>query len=80
MGQVTTRGRRLTTTEMLKLQHMKPGRIILPPKVTLAHFHGMIGNSMSVNIIESLLVMLHRAAPDVMGLIDSLHDRWSAAA
>eukprot|EP00969_Alexandrium_andersonii_P005441 235998-Alexandrium_andersonii.AAC.1 len=44
---VTTRGRRLNTREMLKLQAMDPDRFMIPNGVPLGAFNGMIGNSMS---------------------------------
>ena len=74
---VTTRGRRLNTEEMLKLQNMRPGRLRVPEGVPLAEFHAMIGNSMSVNVIEALLAMLSRACPSVLQT-GPLPDQWSA--
>ena len=73
---VSTRGRRLTTAEMLKLQSMRPARLVVPPSVPESAFRAMIGNSMSVNIVEVLLAMLSRACPGVLG--PPLRDRWSA--
>ncbi len=58
---VSTHGRRLGTTAMLKLQGMRPDRIQLPPSVSASRFNAMIGNSMSVNIVEALLGMLRRS-------------------
>ena len=74
---VTTRGRRLSTAEMLKLQFMQPERLHVPEGVPLSEFHAMIGNSMSVNIVEALLSMLGRACPDVLKT-GPLPDPWSA--
>ena len=74
---VSTRGRRLSTAEMLRLQGMRPARFVVPPSVPTPAFHGMVGNSMSVNIIEVLLAMLSRACPAVLGATP-LPDRWSA--
>ena len=65
---VSTRGRRLTTPEMLKLQSMRPARLVVPPSVPESAFRAMIGNSMSVNIVEVLLAMLSRACPGVLDL------------
>ena len=73
---VSTRGRRLSTAEMLRLQGMRPARCVVPPSVPTPAFHGMVGNSMSVNIVEVLLAMLSRACPGVLG--SPLRDRWSA--
>ena len=74
---MTTRGRRLNTEEMLKLQNMRPGRLRVSEGVPLAEFHAMIGNSMSVNVIEALLAMLSRACPNVLQT-GPLPDQWSA--
>ena len=62
---------------MLRLQGMRPARFVVPPSVPTPAFHGMVGNSMSVNIIEVLLAMLSRACPAVLGA-PPLPDRWSA--
>ena len=74
---VTTHGRRMNTEEMLKLQNMRPERLNVPEGVPMAEFHAMIGNSMSVNVIEALLAMLSRACPKVLQT-DLLPDQWSA--
>ena len=63
---VTTHGRKLRTSEMLALQNMTPDRVKKPDNVSEPIFQGMIGNSMSVNIIETILAMLSRAAPTVL--------------
>ena len=73
---VTTRGRRFLTPEMLKLQHMDPVRVTRPSCVLLRLFHGMIGNSMSVNVVEVVLVAQSRCAPSVFGG-HVLHNKWS---
>ncbi len=74
---LSTRGRRLSTAEMCKLQAMDPARLRVPQGVSTPQFRKMLGNSMSVNIVEALLVMLNKAAPDVMH-VAPLRDRWSA--
>ena len=73
---MSMRGRRLTTAEMLKLQSMRPARLVVPPSVPESAFRAMIGNSMSVNIVEVLLAMLSRACLGVLG--SPLRGRWSA--
>ncbi len=63
---ISTHGRRLGTEAMLKLQGMRPNRLQLPPTVSANNFNAMIGNSMSVNIIEALLRMLRHSCPTLM--------------
>ena len=75
---VTSYGRRLGTDAMLKLQHMNPERLRRPNIVPMNAFNSMIGNAMSVNIVEVLLVMLSRSCPSVLGTKAPLPDRWSA--
>lgn len=74
---ISTHGRRLSTSEMLQLQNMRTDRLEVPDSVPPAAFRGMIGNSMSVNVVEALLAMLSKAAPQVMRA-GTLPDRWSA--
>lgn len=73
---ISTHGRFFDTKEMLALQHMRHDRVRRPEEVSLPQFHSMIGNSMSVNIIEVLLAMLSRSTPAVFP--GPLPDRWSA--
>ncbi|MCP4241424.1 MAG: DNA cytosine methyltransferase, partial [bacterium] len=75
---LSTRGRRMSTAEMCKLQGMDPARLRAPNDVSEFQFRKMLGNSMSVNVVETLLVMLNKAAPEVMHVTSPLHDRWSA--
>ena len=75
---VTSYGRRLGTDAMLKLQHMNPERLRRPNNVPMNAFNGMIGNAMSVNIVEVVLVTLSRSCPSVLGNNAPLPDRWSA--
>ena len=77
--QVTTRGRRFTTSEMLSLFHMDSARLRRPETVTTKRFHGMIGNSMCVNVLEALLVMVQRAAPSILRA-PHVRDNWSKEA
>lgn len=63
---VTTHGCRMGTETMLKLQGMDPDRIKRPSDVKLGLFNAMIGNAMSVNVVEVLLAMLSRSCPQVL--------------
>jgi len=69
---VSSRNRRQTLEEMLRLQGMNP--TILKKSVSRAQIGKQIGNAMSVNVLERLLV---RALP-AAGLVSSrqLEDRW----
>ena len=63
---------------MLKLQHMNPKRARKPDDVAIGSFNGMIGNAMSVNIVETLLAMISRACPKALEiericLVDGRH-------
>lgn len=70
---VTNRGRRLNLAEMLRLQGMRPDTFI--QAVSNAQLGKQIGNAMSVNVLERLLVQLLPAA----GLCPAskLTDRWA---
>lgn len=73
---VTTRGRRMTVDEMLRCQGMER---CFKQVVSDRALGAQIGNAMSQNIIERLLIRLLPAA----GLVSKeypLHDRWAAAA
>ena len=74
---ISSHGRFFTTGEMLELQHMRRDRLRVPESVTTAKFHEMIGNNMSVNIVEVILAMLSRSTPELFPM-GALHDRWSA--
>jgi len=69
---VSTRNRRQTLEEMLRMQAMNP--TILKMAVSRAQLGKQIGNAMSVNVLERLLVKALPAA----GLVSSrqLEDRW----
>ena len=70
---VTSRGRRLTKGEMMRLQGMKPEKFKVA--VSQAQLGKQIGNAMSVNVLERLFVCALPAA----GLVahDALKDRWA---
>jgi len=73
---VTSRGRRMNVDEMLRCQGMQRS---FKQVVSDRQLGAQIGNAMSQNIIERLLVKLLPAA----GLVSQdqpLHDRWAAAA
>lgn len=54
--------RRMTTSEMLKLQGMKPTRVKCPPHLSQRKFQHMIGNAFSQNVTTALLKSLLSAA------------------
>ena len=66
------------TETMLKLQGMNPNRLQKPDDVATGLFNGMIGNAMSVNIVETLLAMISRACPKALGIERLLPCRWAA--
>ena len=51
----------------------------LPAGVSDQMFGEMIGNSMSVNCVEAVLVMINKVAPGVMN-VGPLTDLWSLKA
>ena len=69
---VTNRGRRLKLEEMMRLQGMDPSEFTVA--VTNAKLGAQLGNAMSVNVVERILV---RALP-AAGLVTHglLVDRW----
>jgi len=71
---VTSRGRRLNTAEMMRLQGMRPEKI--KKAVSTNQLGVQIGNAMSVNVLERLFVKALPAA----GLVahDALKDRWAS--
>ena len=74
---ITTHGRRLGTDDMLRLQHMDPQRLKRPSDVPQKQFNAMIGNAMSVNVVEAVIAMLSRSCPSLFA--HPLLDRWPAA-
>ena len=73
---ISTHGRRMGTETMLKLQHMNPDRLRRPTDVGETRFNAMIGNAMSVNIVEVLLAMLSRACPKALNVNGPLPCQW----
>jgi len=73
---VTSRGRRMNKTEMLRLQGMITPSEGFRIAVSEAQLGKQIGNAMSCNVLERLFVRLLPAA----GLAASLHDRWEQLA
>ena len=74
---ITTHGRRLGTDDMLRLQHMDPQRLKRPSDVPIKLFNAMIGNAMSVNVVEAVIAMLSRSCPSLFA--HPLPDRLPAA-
>merc|ERR1712060_567403 len=72
---ITNRGRRLSKAEMMRLQGMTPEGFKVV--VSQCQLGKQIGNAMSCNILERILVRLLPAA----GLYPAvqLHDRWESA-
>jgi DNA (cytosine-5)-methyltransferase 1 len=70
---VTSRGRRLTKDEMMRLQGMRPD--IFKKVVSDCNLGKQIGNSMSVNVLERLFVRALPAAQLVPH--GTLKDRWA---
>jgi len=70
---VTSRGRRLTKAEMMRLQGMKPDKFKVA--VSQCQLGKQIGNAMSANVLERLFVQALPAA----GLVarNTLIDRWA---
>ena len=58
---VTTRGRMMTTAEMLRLQGINPKRLLKPPDVTERQFAGMIGNAVAVPVLARVTIGLCKA-------------------
>lgn len=75
---ITNRGRRMLLSEQLRLQGLPTVEEGFVQAVSDRQLGAQIGNSMSVNVLERVLVRLLPAA----GLIAAgrLHDRWQAAA
>ena len=75
---VTDRARRLTMVETMKLQGITPPKNGFKVAVPVGQLARQIGNAMSVNVLERLLVRILPAA----GLVKAskLQDRWEQAA
>merc|ERR1719336_3661680 len=74
---VTNRGRRMTKSEMMRLQGMPTPAEGFVVNVSEAQLGKQIGNAMSVNVLERIFCRLLPAA----GLVPAsrLHDRWEGA-
>jgi site-specific DNA-cytosine methylase len=70
---ITTRSRLMSVPEMLRLQGMSPALNCVG--ITERQMGCMIGNAMSVNVLERLLVRLLPAVGLVSGTC--LRDRWA---
>ena len=75
---ITTHGRRFSTRELLRLQSMDPDRLQKPADVSGRLFNGMVGNSMSINVIKTVILMIGRSAPSIID-VRGLKDKWSLA-
>ena len=72
-----SRGRRLKLSEAMRLQGIKPERIAFKGVVSRAQIGGMVGNGMSVNVLQAVLARMSHAAPKAFnGQI--FRDKWSA--
>jgi DNA (cytosine-5)-methyltransferase 1 len=71
---VTNRGRRLTKEEMMRLQGMDPTQFTVA--VTEHQLGRQLGNTMSVNVLERLLVRVLPAAK--LAQHGALADRWKS--
>jgi hypothetical protein len=73
---LTTRGRRMTRAEMLRLFAIRPSRLNFG-KLSFRKAGGMIGNAIAVNVLERIFCRLLPAA----GLVPpgTLTDRWASS-
>jgi len=71
---ITSRGRRMNKTEMLRLQGMITPKEGFQVVVSDAQLGKQIGNAMSCNVLERLFVRLLPAAG--LAAPGNLHDRW----
>jgi site-specific DNA-cytosine methylase len=71
---ITSRGRRMTCNEMLRVMAIRPSRLATET-VKPRQFRRMVGNAIAVNCLERIFVRLLPAA----GIVASSHlpDRWS---
>merc|ERR1719203_1677231 len=74
---VTSRGRRMTKTEMLRLQGMRTPTGGFEVAVSDTQLGRQIGNAMSCNVLERLFVRLLPAAG--LAHAERLTDRWQVA-
>ena len=61
--------------EMLKLQGMSSSKLLFPPSLSQDDIGRLVGNSMSVNVLERLLSRVLPAA----NLWGPIMDRWEIA-
>ena len=71
---LTNRNRRMTINEMFRLQGMDPTQFQVATSKSVLGQH--IGNAMSVNVIERVLIRAIKAARLIK--IDSIPDRWES--
>ena len=57
---------------------MDPDRLQKPADVSGRLFNGMVGNSMSINVIKTVMLMIGRSAPSIID-VRGLKDKWSLA-
>ena len=70
----------MSISEMMRLQGMSPERLVIPDGVGKREFKKMIGNSMSVNVLEAILAMIDRVAPSILAgcKTKQLEDKFSS--
>ena len=59
---ISSRGRRMTVKEMLRVQGMDPEKIVRAEGVSDAQMAGMAGNGMSQNVLEQVIKQVLKAA------------------
>ena len=72
---ITSRGRRMSSDEMLRLQGMNPHKLTFPPDFTESDIGKLVGNSMSVNVLVRLFARILPAA----NLWGPIEDPWDIA-
>ena len=77
---ISNRARFMSISEMMRLQGMSPERLVIPDGVGKREFKKMIGNSMSVNVLEAILAMIDRVAPSILAgcKTKQLEDKFSS--
>ncbi len=68
---ITSRNRRLSLAEMFRLQGMNPEKVIVD--VSMRTLGQQIGNAMSVNVVERVLLIALRA---LNMIAPTVPDRW----
>ena len=59
---ITSRGRRMQTDEMMRLQGMDPNKLVIPSCLSEADVGRLVGNSMPVNVLSRILALALPAA------------------